>query len=387
MRSVLFALVCLFAVSLAQNEWTVIHKRVATLGTGITFFNENDGIIAGADNGIGTVVLQTTNGGLNFTRQNATERDSFMILDLDMADPDDGVFSGVGMLRFGCSAYTEDGDDWIETDERHLFCAFQDVEAISKRDYVLIGEWAKLTDTQGNGVQISTDGGKRFHDSNWDQNTPARYGSFVSTDIGFVSGGEWPETPAERLKSRRNGERRITERISIVNDRFYMHDISHNGVDIPGYQAVIAKYNKGDWTTLFNQTGSIYFNGIFAADENNIWAAAEGINSTTGAPAAYVYYSGNGGQTWNIQLYLEEGSMINVAFLNTTYGWAIGGEKTGDKLYGTYFLTTNGGLTWTSYAVKDVYPFNISLLNANLAFSVAFAPGSSTDLLKWGPSS
>jgi len=373
--------------SIAQNEWTIVHKRIATIATGLTFFNENDGVIAATDDGSGTTVLQTTDGGLNFTRQNATERDSFMILDLSMADPDNGVFSGLGLFRFACSAYTEDGFDWIETDDRHLFCEFQDVQAINKRDYVLIGSWAKLTDAQGNGIQISTDGGKRFHDYNWNQGTYARYGSFLSSTLGFVSGGVWPETSASKMKSRLMKERRITERISIIDDRFYIHTPQHTAEEIPGYQAVIAKFDNGKWTTLYNSTGSIYFNGIWAADENNIWAAAEGQNVTTNATAAYVLYSGNGGQTWETQLYVEEGSMINVQFLNSTYGWAIGGQSISGKLYGAYFLTTDGGQTWTTFDVKDVYPFNISVVNENLAFSVAFAPGSSSDLLKYGPTS
>jgi len=387
MRRLLLAFACLFVLAVAQNEWTVAHKRVMTLGTGLAFFNENDGVLAGTDDGIGTIVLQTTDGGQNFTRQNTTERDSFMVLDLAMSNPNNGVFSGVGLMNFACSAYTQDGEDWTETNEKHLFCAFQDVQTAGEDVFVLVGQWATIKNTQGDGIQISTDGGQQFVDINWNQGTLARYGSFLNSSFGFVSGGIWPETPASKLKSRLSGEYRLTEHISIADGRYYMHRPSHDQVEIPGYQAVVAKYVNGDWTTLFNLTGSIYCNGIWATDENNVWFTAEGINTTNNSPAAYVYHSNDGGQHWEIQLYLEEGSLMNIAMLDSTFGWAIGGVKNGRQLEGAFFQTTNGGATWTTYEIADVYPINISILSENLAYAIAFAPGSSTDLLRFGPSS
>lgn len=68
---------------------------------------------------------------------------------------------------------------------------------------------------------------------------------------------------------------------------------------VDGFIGVIAKTSDAGetWTVQFNDTGRLYFNGIYAVDDSNVWAVSEGDEG------AWVWHTADGGSTWDNQVF------------------------------------------------------------------------------------
>ena len=128
------------------------------------------------------------------------------------------------------------------------------------------------------------------------------------------------------------------------------------GID-DGFIGIIAKTVDGGqtWTVQYNDTGKLYFNAIFAANENDVWAVAEG------AVGAWIIHTADGGVTWETQLFAEGASMMAVKFFDNLEGWVAG---TSSGTFGGAFWHTvillfllglifqvDGGVNWEVFEV------------------------------------
>lgn len=91
-----------------------------------------------------------------------------------------------------------------------------------------------------------------------------------------------------------------------------------------------------------------WINWISAADANNVWFSG-GTSSSLAAHAAdvvgagFIYHSGDGGRTWQLQLTAENGPVIGINAVSATTVWAAGRSAV--------YRTLDGGQTWDTYAI------------------------------------
>lgn len=91
-----------------------------------------------------------------------------------------------------------------------------------------------------------------------------------------------------------------------------------------------------------------WINWVSAADANNVWFSG-GTSSALAAQAGgdarpgYIYHSGDGGRTWQLQLTAENGPVIGIDAVSATTAWAAG-------RYAAY-RTLDGGQTWDTYSI------------------------------------
>eukprot|EP00456_Euglypha_rotunda_P044618 TRINITY_DN3521_c0_g1_i12.p1 TRINITY_DN3521_c0_g1~~TRINITY_DN3521_c0_g1_i12.p1 ORF type:complete len:159 (-),score=32.32 TRINITY_DN3521_c0_g1_i12:23-499(-) len=110
------------------------------------------------------------------------------------------------------------------------------------------------------------------------------------------------------------------------------------------------------WTKVYEDLGNFYPNAIDCPSENNCWVVCESENDSPN-PGIRILHTGDGGQTWEVQFSVADGtySLMDVAFLNDTEGWAAGGILSDRNFDGHWYHTTDAGKTWDSQEVKNVY--------------------------------
>jgi len=243
----------------------------------------------------------------------------------------------------------------------------QSVENIKgvKGGFGLAGEFNKA-----NGAAISTDGGITFKFLDAGLNTSSRYGSYPSANTWYLSAGDWPESKLPTAP----GEKRLSQRISLHRDantlamrpRFRLYD-PHNPPAEPTpddtYHAAIAKTTDGGktWKTVYYDQGNFYFNGISCSTELHCWAVGEADNGPN--PGSRILHTNDGGNTWEVQLYNKNPaySLMAIAMISDTEGWAAGGELDA-KFQGQFWHTTDGGKTWTDSEIFSIYGNDLSFV-------------------------
>lgn len=376
MRTLILA--ALLAVVSAQQggTWEITKPNFATIALGVSFQNATSGWVGGSTGSMQPLLLHTTDSGANFTNSGVSDASHLAVISLRMSDAQNGIAGGLGFLTLPCGAITHDGQTW-ESTNTDLFCAFSSVSAIDADHACLTGSWSSITSLEGNGLQWTSDGGKRFHDRNWNMGTYARYSSFVSPDWGMVAGGMWAEDD-QSVNPLFGPLRRLTERLAIVEGQFqWLPPRQRSGEDASGYQAVIAKATNQaqTWTMVANMTGQgFYFNQIDCVDTTNCFVVAEGINKTTADSIGLVFRTTDGGKSWQQVFTLSGGALTSVDFINPSFGWVGGMITSSGKLQGQAFLTTDGGNTWTgSTLLKDFAFFDISTVDENNAYAVGIS--------------
>ena len=113
----------------------------------------------------------------------------------------------------------------------------------------------------------------------------------------------------------------------------------------PDSGIILRTLNGGNnWDLVFNPPGTRMVD-IFFIDSLNGWAVGEvdGWYGTHGSP---IFFSSNGGQTWDQISGLYE--IKSIQFMDENNGWAAGGSVSGSTgyPYTIMFLTSDGGNTW-----------------------------------------
>jgi hypothetical protein len=329
--------------------------------------------------------LFTENGGVNFTNYGMADSTLGAMLSVRTAGPTWGIAGGLGFLGLPCGAYTPDGANWynLPITGISLLCAFQGAAAADDGTGVLIGSWSGTGDWEGNGIKITTDKGTTWNQINGDMgNIPARYGSFLNKNLGYITGGTWAaeflakETSVDRLLANFPLTRHIS--FDLLSKRYRIERPARSA-DVTGYAALLSEVtNAGqNWTLLVNITdGGLYFNEISCVDQNNCWATLEGIDKT-GSDTASIFHTSNGWATYDVQLTVPGGPLVAIDMYSATVGWATGalvqGDVTGD--FDGQFWQTLDGKTWTLVtSIKNFYPFDVSTVDANNAYAAGITP-------------
>jgi len=241
--------------------------------------------------------------------------------------------------------------------------------------FILVGQWTSPREPQGNGVQISTDAGLTWTGQDWNMTTDARYASFVSQDLGYVTGGQWPQNQNENQDAF-SYPKRISKHL-VFTGKNVQFDPQPKGKANPGkgYRGIIAKASSGasQWDMLVSlKNTGVYFNQISCTDSLTCWATCEGNNITNGAVAAWIYATTDGWQTYETQLYFEGGSLVPIQMISPTFGWAGGAtipEEGRAGLEAAFYKTTDGK-TWTSEgSIAGFYAMDLSIVDQNNAFA------------------
>jgi len=367
--------------TVVAGEWEIVSRNLATILFGVHFTDANTGWVAGAANGYGPVILRTTTAGKNWTNQ-AGDMQVFSYLDIDAStDGAQAIAGGLGaFFIFGGASYTTDrGQTWSKSaTEAALAIAYQDVQVDSSNSRLsyLYGQWDGAAFGSGNGVAISGTYGLSYFHYDWQQKTAARYGHFFNSSHGVIVGGQFPTedsaSPAQRVVRNLDGSttytlsRHISYTISEDIKKVSAQVTDPSGPssnNLEGYRGVIAltRNGGGNWTTVLDQSGKFYFNGVHFVDRNNGWVVAEG--SGDGEQNAFVFHTSDGGNTWTQQLKTPKGgSLMHIRMLNLKEGWAVGGSFS-VGLSANFWHTTDGGANWK--LAQSLFGFLISNIHSS----------------------
>eukprot|EP01106_Pelomyxa_sp_JSP_P012154 TRINITY_DN32_c0_g1_i3.p1 TRINITY_DN32_c0_g1~~TRINITY_DN32_c0_g1_i3.p1 ORF type:complete len:355 (-),score=104.65 TRINITY_DN32_c0_g1_i3:85-1116(-) len=341
-----------------------------------------DGVVSGSQNMIGALVLETHDGGLNWTVQYKHESLE-MFMCLAFSDNHlDGVTAGLGMdVAEKSSIYTSDaGETWADTNDDNILATYQDCEHVpgSPEMFVMPGYWKHaLIGKYGEGIAVSSDGGVNFAHYDWGMNTEARYTYWANSKVGWISGGTWPASSIDS-----NYNVRISQHVGLRGGRpEYISGGRAGGVGIDGYIGVIAKTVDGGqtWKLQLNDTGRLYFNALYAVNENEVWVVGEGD------AGAWIIKTSDGGVTWVDQYFEAGASMLTIRMFDNMEGWVGGMAGGGVGLDGGVWHTLDGGKTWHEEELKGYYVNELDLLDRDHVYATAFDRAGVTAILAYLP--
>jgi photosystem II stability/assembly factor-like uncharacterized protein len=364
---------------LGQQSWSVQKPDLATILIGVSFVSPAEGFLAGDANGLGPVVLKTTDGGNNYRPCNHSTY-AAMFLAIAMGNATNGVVTGIGIGKnFHGIEYTTDGAFFNATESTELFDESQNVEPIKgvSGGFGITGQF-----NEANGVAISTDQGVTWKNYNSSAETLTRYGSFPSANVWYLSAGAWPEYD-EQLDELQDNEKMLTQRIKIGQGKGMQYvprkqrsTSSRHLLQTPDYWAEITKTTDGGktWTTVYHDVGNFYFNAIDCPDVNNCYAVGESESDSL-SPGVRILHTGDGGATWETQLFVQDPtySLMDISFISPTEGWATGGILTQTHFTGDFWHTTDSGKTWKAETVSGVYGNGLSFVWVNQTAYVGWA--------------
>jgi len=373
MRSLIAVAVLLVAVCDAQS-WTTQAKDIETIIIGISFINQTHGWVPGDQNGVGARFLRTTDGGKTWT---VVPHDGYVTLPMGIAmqrrsdGSCGGVISGIGIGRnFSSMEYSPDGSVFHPPPNyTNLFGESQDAKNVMgvQDSYALAGQYEDAKGKSYNGATVTTDGGKTW--INYDIGAPdpfSRYGSYPSPTTWYLALGDFPSSsiyrdPDMKVWTQKLSINKRTNKMVISN--YAERAMGRELLQTAGYSAAISKTSDGGktWTTVFNDTGNFYFNDIDCPTTTDCWVVGES-ESDSPQPGIRILHTANGGANWDVQLYINnpDYSLMDIAMVNATEGWAVGGIFS-RGITGLFYHTTDGGKTWVNaQSLNDEYATSLS---------------------------
>jgi len=283
------------------------------------------------------------------------------------------------------AGYTVDGgENWLESpDQIYLAAAYQDSQYIDGVA-ILTGSWINVTE-YGYGIAVSENSGHNYVTRDWGipgsdgyEIEPARYASFLSSQVGWISGGHWPLEAQQDVLEIRDANFQLSQYVRVRVDPKYAEgavERNHNG-----YRAVVAKTIDGGETfqILYDYSGDYYFNQIAMVNETNGCAVAEGAD-------AYVLCTQDGGYTWDITLQAAGTSVIAIEMIDTLHGW-VGGTDLNGGFRSVFYETFDGGQTWNRVDFADGtfhFVMNMSFPSSRTGYATALNLGNSSSTFKY----
>lgn len=382
LKAVTFA--CL--ASTVVSDWSIIASDVGTIATGVAFTDANTGYLPVSQNGAGTSVQKSTDGGKTW---NEVATEPFALLLLDVAAFGNSV-AVIGALSL---QYSINGGLTYNTSLGPLG-AGQCIRTIgvegSEAGYAAVGQWGLIN--ENNGPAVSFDLGITYSAFNvTSMVADARYGAFPDKNTWFLTAGDWPGEGADDDPAPCDdppcGTRRRTSgwkvdaanynskvvpgsklakvqgaRIHVLEEpsgKLYWATVKQDkvmqanyapGAPITGYEAQLAKSADSgkSWSIVYSNMGEFYFNGIECTSDTQCCAVAEFSNNATSG-GSYVWCTQDGGNTWNDTFYDTDpnSSLVDIAAVGPNEYWAVGGEM---GLVGfknpSFYHTVDGGVTW-----------------------------------------
>ena len=315
-------------------------EKIYTLNE-VHFSDENNGWIIGniraLASGTGTVILHTQDGGITWEHQHeAAEED---LADMDFVDVGAGWIAGTTFHRgqfAGTIFHTDDGQNW-ETQFEIDDIWFSGVDFVDRNE-----GWAVGNETDGKNWIIfhSLDGG-----DNWEEQARSdRYHlddiHFVNSQTGWAVGNTILHTSdgGATWSPQLNGIEDARDGILpnwVLEDVYFLHDRIGWIAGSRGARLLHTEDGGANWQWVdigqdFRYSGlsSVYFVnpslGWVAGDYANILRTTDGIS-------------------WELQTEVG-GELLSVDFADPDNGWAVGN---------TILHTSDGGATWSRQA-KDV---------------------------------
>jgi photosystem II stability/assembly factor-like uncharacterized protein len=350
------------------------HANLATILMGVDMRDAYNGYIGGSQDGVGPIMLKTEDGGE--TLENTID-DPFaapgIIMAVSSLNGSSAITAGVGawwgLLGPGAS-YTENGENWYPAEDMtYLAIAFQDSD-VADESVFLPGMWYNNTVNEGCGCAVSHDGGKSYAKYDWGLRygpycEQARYASFLTRDVGYMSGGHWPGekenivigNPEDlyhfsqfiRLPVPHQDELDI-EAIEAFNGRYKQ-------ANEDGFRAVVAKTIDGGvtWDVVHDlQNTDWYYNSISFINETHGCVVGEGDLG------AHIFCTSNSGadfvETWTH----SSASLLALDFVaGSLEGWAGGMWVHNQQVTALFLHTIDGGQTWEAIDDASFAPGHI----------------------------
>jgi len=333
---------------------------------GVSFTDANTGYMAAGIDGEGPAVLKSTDHGVSWNELPHSGA-AMMFLDIAMGSTVNGVVGGIGLIDYiPGTEYTLDGQSFNASQDLELESECQSVEDIVglKGGFGLAGQYG-----EANGVAVSRDYGVTYdhYDANLNDSLPTRYGSFPSAKVWYLTAGMWPDTTPRTVRTENTIVHKLTQRVSIEHNKItgaVRHIVSTERRTPSarlgdGYTAGVTKSIDGGktWTTVYTDFGNFYPNAISCASETQCWMVCESEDDSPN-PGSRIIYTGDGGKTWQVQLYNKGGafSLIAIRMVNGLEGWAGGGEL--DASFTGQFFHTVDGKNWTLQKLPGEYVNN-----------------------------
>jgi photosystem II stability/assembly factor-like uncharacterized protein len=351
------------------------------------FTDAKNGYLAGGANGVGANALKTDDGGMTWTQLPIAP---VLFLLATATDSDSSAIMAGEMLLAGGTQYTTDGNSFtnssmpLVTEQES-----QSAEIIGDNEgYAVAGLFGFYAppgknQTTVNGVAISTDGGASFSFVDMgagDNHNRARYCSFPSSQVGFISSGHWP------VNTKKYGKylsRNIHAHSNLATKEQYIHlDFDHSN-DLPlkkgeaGWQASIFRSTDGfqTWTEVFSNS-TYYMNAISCPSENVCFAVGE--NDAEG----YGMRTTDGGTTWETILVAPGYSMMAAVALSEDEFYFGGGVLEQAGINGTVWQSTDGGDSFTTTNLEGTYLASLTYLDSEHGWAAGLnAQGTSNVLI------
>jgi len=359
----------LLVVAVSAGTWIVKNPNFATIADAISCASTTTCIAPVGVNGEGSFIWVTRDSGDTWE----PEQEPFELMFLGAAMQGNSAVvadeltllynnaTTAGQYVFGNPA---GGDYLVES---------QNIEAFSGTYYGAAGGEVL---SNGNGVGITTDSGKTWAFLNASTlKTESRYGAYPSTSTFFLSAGEWPENvnPAESSDVYQKTSRLHINRKTMSAELFPANG-ERTAPNDPGWRAQIVKSTDGGktWVSQFYDEGNFYFNQIGCTDVNHCCAVGEADSSS--APGIRFYCTWDGGKTWTRTLFNPNPSLsvMSLRWIDKNTGWAGGGDMSPFTFTGYFWLTTDGGHTWTNQTVPGMYANEIAFPTATFGLATAF---------------
>jgi len=359
-------------VSSSLASWTEVSKGTGFLLYGISALTSTNLYVAGMDFTSGLAVIQYSgNGGQTFTNNTVEKHESLDLRSISVSAVGTGIACGVGVPTIPGIAVTTDGSTWTQAFTSHfLESSFLDCGALADGNSFATGQWADLLQLDGEGVQVT--GKHGFTGQDWGISLGARFGSFLNSTYGFVSGGSPPPIGPNPYKD------------GFHMSDYHFFDFKKNAiVEMPTekeYSGNIGRWNGKEWDFIFNTTSigyNMYFNGVSFINENQGWVVS--VEDDAGSRQSSIWYTADAGQSWSEQYSEKDLHLYGIQCTSATTCWAWGYKAPDLTLFGSYYLsTTNGGARWSNDAISDVIVLDLSVASDGAVFTTAFGLDFST---------
>jgi len=340
----------LIAVSLFQQsaaaQWVLQQSGTNQILYDLHFVNEQTGWVIG----LGSTILKTTNGGLNWFQQQSNLSSARNLTGIDMLDVNTGYIVGQAEAILKT---TNSGVNWIVLREMPVGQgnSYNDVDFLDTQTGWICG-FVGLT-------MRTTNGGIAWDSSFTGNIGPLRNIKFVNTSTGWLAGDV-----GYLRKTTNGGLNWFFQFFGTTSDYWYnsLCFINENTGWVAGYNTIVFGTTDGgnNWDTL------CLVNGICIAFINS-------QTGWTGSENGRMYKTTNGGYNWYQQTYPAGGGFVNdIYFINDTTGFStsvfqiLKTTNSGGPFVG---LISNGENTPDQYYLDQNYP-NPFNSQTNIVFQV-----------------
>jgi photosystem II stability/assembly factor-like uncharacterized protein len=356
MKNKLFLFLVLFFIcsnTFSQTGWVVYSTGTNRAIYDIYFVNANTGWAVGD-----SIITKSTNGGLNWVRQNYTYIVNTSLNSVRFINENTGYAAGGHHTGFYDFYYkyiyktTNGGLNWnlIFNDQGGANSYITKIFPIDQNNLFITSAGSSNNSASG-GLVKSTDGGYTFFYTYSKGEGNSIF--FINANTGWVSFYYWIDVPSwiGRICKTTNGGVNWFEQYkdsvyysSKINSIYFANQNTGYAVSkkFNGKTRFLKTTNGGtNWDSI--SYNHYKYNSVFFVNENTGW-----IGGSASTDSSCIGYTTNGGLSWTLQKknYLAE--VTNIYFINNLTGWA--------TLYNSSNIlrTTTGGVSFISNISNEI---------------------------------